>query len=102
VAEVRNGVELFFNRTTHAADGWWWGSDEDPLQVGPFARAAEALEDARRGAERFKIVTWDETELRDGPDHFPATGHIIVIDTGGRLWTKTGERPARGDWKPKH
>jgi len=96
IAEVRGGVELFFNRGTDVADGWWWGSDEDPWQRGPFASSEEALADARRGAEQFKLVRWDDAELkRPGKRPLPPCGHIVIGDTGGKLWVKTGERPAR-------
>jgi hypothetical protein len=87
--------------TTVEPDGWWWGSDDNPLQVGPFASSEEALADARRGAERFKLVRWNEAELRRPDRPLPPRGHIIVIDTSGKLWARTGERFARADWKPK-
>src|SRR5262245_28538073 len=93
VVEVQGGVVLFFNQATTAADGLWWGSDEDPLQHGPFASSEEALASACRGVENFKLERWDKAELRDGPDHYDPYGHIIVVDTGGRLWVKI-ERPA--------
>jgi hypothetical protein len=30
-----------------------------------------------------------------------STGHIVLIDTGGRLLVKTGEHLAREDWHPR-
>jgi hypothetical protein len=131
IAEVRGGLALFFNCTIDVEDGWWWGSDEDPWQWGPFASCEEALADARRGAERFKLVRWHaaerklvETDLEEAdveallqghvspatrtaaakalrklrrPDRpLPPRGHLIVIDTGGKVVVKTGERRARG------
>jgi len=100
IVEVRDGVALFFNHTPGVEDGWWWGDDDDPWQFGPFASADEALADARRGAEPFRIVRWDAAELA-GPDRpLPPRGHIVVIDTFGKLWVRTGE-PAPGGWTPQ-
>jgi hypothetical protein len=101
IVEVRDGIVPFFNRTTDVAHGWWWGSDAGPLQRRPFASADEALVDARRGAERFKLVCWDAAELRRPDRPLPPRGRIVVIDTGGKLLVKSDERPARGGWTPR-
>jgi hypothetical protein len=100
VVEVRAGVALFFNRLADVEDGWWWGSDADPLQVGPFESCELALADARRGAENFKVFRWDAAGLGEPDRPFRPHGHVVVIDTDGRLWVKPGERPARDNWKP--
>ena len=99
VVQVRNGVVLFFNRTTEVEDGWWWGSDADPLQQGPFASSHEAVANARRDDKRFKLVCWDRAALARDDRELRPTGHVVLIDTSGRLWAKTGEHPAREGWK---
>jgi len=102
VVEVQNGTVLFLNRATPAADGWWWGSDADPLQRGPFASSEEAVVDARRDLDGgFKLVRWDSAELQGEDRPLPPRGHIVVVDTGGRLWVRTGERPVRDGWAPR-
>jgi hypothetical protein len=94
VVEVRGGVILFLNRTTEVNDGWWWGSDADPLQHGPFKTSDAALADASRDIGRFKLVRWNMAALkRDDPELRP-TGHVVVVDTAGRLLVKTGEPSA--------
>jgi hypothetical protein len=102
IVEVRGGIVLFFNRVTELADGWWWGSDADPLQQGPFASSQAAVADACRGDERFKLVRWDRAALARDDRALRPTGHVVLIDTGGTLWAKTGERPARESWKTRH
>jgi hypothetical protein len=92
-AEVRNGVALVLNEATGQEDGWWWGSDSDALIWGPFESLELALADARRGAEDFKLVTWTLANDWAGDDDLPATRHVIVVDTDGKLIVKTGERP---------
>jgi hypothetical protein len=101
IVEVRGGIVLFFNRMTEVGDGWWWGPDTNPLQQGPFASSEEALADARRGAEDLKLVRWDDAAIKNDEPDPPPTGHIVLIDTGGRLLVKTGERPAREGWSPR-
>jgi hypothetical protein len=98
VVQVRSGVVLFFNRAAAVDDGWWWGTDADPLQHGPFASSQAALADARRDDDRFKVVRSDDASIkRDEPELRP-TGHIVIIDTAGRLLVKTGEDPPPGWW----
>jgi hypothetical protein len=104
VLEVRAGVILYLNETIDADDGWWWGLDEDPLLEGPFASSADALADARRGGE-FKVLHMDDKlSLTDENglklEHFSRDGHVVVIDTKGRLLVRTGERPATDVWSP--
>jgi hypothetical protein len=103
ILEVRLGVVLFFNRTTELQDGWWWSSDANPftesLQHGPFATSGEAVADASCGMGKFKLVRYNTAAIRSKP-YPPSTGHSIVIDTGGRLLVKTGERPAREGFAP--
>ena len=101
VVEVHGGVVLFFNRMTEAGDGWWWGSDADSVQHGPFASSQEAVTDASRDMGRFKLVRWDRAALKRDDRPLRPRGHIVLIDTDGRLLVKTGERPAREDWSPK-
>ena len=101
ILEVRAGVVLFFNCTTEVADGWWWGSDADPLQHGPFASSQEALADACRDDDRFEVMHWDAAEMQRDEHELRPTGHIVVIDTVGRLWIKTGEDPPEG-WRPRN
>jgi len=101
VVEVRGGVMLFFNRTTEASDGWWWGSDADPLQHGPFPSSQEAVADAGRNMGKFKLVRWDRTALKRDDRPLRPRGHIVLVDTNGQLLVKTGERPAREDWTPR-
>ena len=98
VVEVLDGV--FFNRVAGMADGWWWGSEEEPLQHGPFASSQEALADAQCDAESFKLVIWNHANGW-GEDELSPTGHLIVIDTNGRLLVKAGEHPVRANWKPR-
>src|SRR5262245_36559601 len=100
VLEVQNGTVLFFNRATTAADGWWWGSDADPVQHGPFASSQEAVADARRDGDELELVTWSHHN-NWGEDELRPTGHVVLIDTRGRLLVRTRERPARDDWKPQ-
>jgi hypothetical protein len=49
---------------------------------------------------KFKLVRLDNAVIRSNKPYPPSTGHIVVIDTGGRLLVKTGERPAREGWSP--
>ena len=91
VGEVCGGLALFFNCTVEVEDGWWWGSDEAPWQWGPFASCEEALANARRGAERFKLVRWDAAELRRPDRPLPPRGHLIIVDTGGKVWRTPAE-----------
>jgi hypothetical protein len=100
ILEVRRGVILFSNRTTELEDGWWWGSDAGagPSCHGPFATSDEAVADASRDMGKFKLIRLDA--IRSNEPYPPSTGHIIVIDTGGRLLVKTGERPAREGFAP--
>jgi hypothetical protein len=101
VVEVRGGVVLFFNRTTELDDGWWWGFNARPLQHGPFASSDEAVADASREMGRFKLVRWDDATIwRKNHEELRPTGHIVVIDTNGALFVKTGERPACEATKP--
>jgi hypothetical protein len=100
VIEVRNGMVLFLNQTTDADDGWWWGSDEDPLLEGPFASSTDAVVDARRGS-KFK-VTYVDKEFIATTQELPANGHVVVFDTKGMLLVKTGERPPTDEWSPKN
>jgi len=101
IVEVCGGLVLFFNRATKVDDGWWWGSDADPLQQGPFASSREAVADAGRSMGKFKLVRWDVAALKRNDRELRPTGHIIVIDTDGRLFVKTGERPAHEGWTPR-
>jgi hypothetical protein len=101
VVEVQGGIVLFFNRATEVADGWWWGSDADPLQQGPFASSEEAVADARPDGDKLELVTWSHRN-NWGENELRPTGHVVLIDTRGRLLVRTGERPAREDWKPRH
>jgi hypothetical protein len=100
ILEVRLGVVLFFNRTTELKDGWWWSADAGPLQHGPFATSDEAVADASRDMGKFKLVRYNTAAIRSGQPYPPSTGHIIVVDTGGRLLVMTGERPAREGFAP--
>jgi hypothetical protein len=100
IVEVRGGVFLFLNRMTGGADGWWWGSDAEPVQVGPFVSSEEALADASRDMGQFEVRRWDWAELRAPDRPLPSHGCIIVIDTGGNLWCKHGESPPAG-WEPR-
>jgi hypothetical protein len=96
ILEVRGGIVLYLNRTAGVADGWWWGADTDALQHGPFASSQEALADARRDDACFRIVHWDKAVIkRDEPELRP-TGHIVVVDTAGTLWVRTGEEAPEG------
>jgi len=100
VIEVRHGVALFFNRPANVEDGWWWGDDADPFQWGPFESWLEALADACHGGAQFKLVRWNRAELW-GPDRpLPPTGYVVVVDTGGKLWVKSGES-VRPGWTPR-
>lgn len=101
IIEVCGGVVLFFNRMTEVDDGWWWGSDADPLQHGPFASSEAAVADASHDMGKFKLVRWDDAELKGPGRPLRPAGHIVLIDTAGRLFVKTGERPAREGWTPK-
>src|SRR5262245_20258846 len=101
IVEVRGGVVLFFNRMTEVSDGWWWGSDADALQHGPFASSQEAVADAGRNTGKFKLVCWNKAALKRDDRELRPTGHIVLVDTDGRLLVKTGERPAREGWTPK-
>jgi hypothetical protein len=96
VVEVRGGIALFFNRVVEVDDGWWWGSDTDSLQHGPFASAQEAITDAGRDMGKFKLVRWDAAVLKLKRDDrkLRPTGHIVLIDTNGDLWIRSGEPPA--------
>jgi hypothetical protein len=96
VGEVRGGVALFFNLAIDAGDGWWWGSDADLFQVGPFESLEQALADASRDMGEFKVVRWDAAELQQPDRPLPPRGHIVVVDTGSKLWVKTGELPPAG------
>jgi len=102
VVEVRGGVLLFFNCTTELDDGWWWGFNASPPQHGPFANSDEAVADASCEMGRFKLVRWDDATIRrKNHEELRPTGHIVVIDTDGALFVKTGERPAcEGDKTP--
>jgi hypothetical protein len=95
VLEVRRGVILYHNQPSRARDGWHWGPDGHPFAGGPFASYDLAVADARRAVGHimdFRLL------VLDGVAEIPAGGHIIVINTRGRLWIKTGEKPARGGW----
>ena len=98
VLEVRRGVILYLNETADVDDGWWWGSDTDALQNGPFASSADALADARQGGE-FKVMHMNHKKFVE-LDDLPADGHVIVVDTAGALLVRTGERPATAGWSP--
>jgi len=100
IVEVCGGVVLFFNRMTEVDDGWWWGSDADPLQHGPFANSDEAVADARHDGEELELVTWSHRN-NWGEDELRPAGHIVLINTDGRLLVRTGERPAREGWTPR-
>jgi hypothetical protein len=51
---------------------------------------------------RFKLVRWDDAAIRRDDRELRPTGHVVLIDTGGRLLVKTGEHLAREGWKPRH
>src|SRR5262249_25670079 len=102
VVQISGGMVLFFNRRTELADGWWWGSDADPLQHGPFASRKLALADALPGCDGFKVVTWNSASLSQDDGELAPTGHIVVIDTAGRLFVRSGEIPTRSGWSPVH
>jgi hypothetical protein len=94
IVEVRGGITLFLNRKAEVGDGWWWGSDADPLQHGPFKTSDAALADASRDMRKFKVVRWDMAALTHDDLELRPTGHIVFIDTGGRLVVKNGEPSA--------
>jgi len=46
------------------------------------------------------LVRWDAGELRRPDRPLRHRGHIVVVDTGGKVWRTTGE-PAPAGWKPR-
>jgi len=62
---------------------------------------AGALADACRDDDRFKVMRWDAAEMQRDEHELHPTGHIVVIDTAGRLWVRTGEDPPEG-WRPRN
>jgi hypothetical protein len=98
VLEIRDGIELFFNRRTVERDGWYWGPDNEPMLHGPYQSSEAAAEDARTTSERpVKVVTVTSAYDELGLDEEVG---IIIVDTGGRVWVKTGEAPCDPHLRP--
>jgi hypothetical protein len=96
VHEIRDGIELFFNRSTTLPDGWWWGPDDKPFLHGPFVSSQAAVDDAiAKIKPPVKVWTMTKANLDDDPPSFDGTW-LTVIDTGGKIWVRTGEVRAGG------
>jgi len=94
---------LYLNERSSVEDGWYWGTDDKFVQ-GPFASYELALADARRHcSQELKLLILNAKNiLDDAIKDPPPSGHIIVVDTNGRLWTRREEVPASDGWTRGH
>ena len=103
VLEVRNATILYLNERSAVEDGWYWGTDDEFVR-GPFESYELAVTDAQRhcGQELKLLVLNKENILDDPTEDPPPSGHIIVVDTNGHLWTRRGEAVASDGWVRGH
>jgi hypothetical protein len=103
VLEVRHGIILYLNERSSVEDGWHWGTD-DEFVSGPFESYELALADARRHcSQELKLLVLNKQNiLDDATEDPPPSGHIIVVDTAGHLWTRREEAPASDGWTRGH